>query len=134
MPESIHVSTFLPGVSPERVYRAWLDSAEHGAFSGGRAEIQADVGGRFTAWDGYIQGTTLELEPPRRILQSWRTTDFPADSPDSSLEILFEQVEGGTQVRLSHNNIPDGQGEDYRQGWEDYYFAPMQEHFSADQE
>jgi uncharacterized protein YndB with AHSA1/START domain len=120
-------------VRPERVYRAWLDSAEHGAISGGRAEIQATVGGRFTAWDGYIQGTTLELEPPRRILQSWRTTDFPAESPDSSLEALFEAAEGGTRVRLVHSQIPDGQGEDYRQGWEEYYFAPMQEYFSTDQ-
>ena len=134
MPETIRVSTFLPGVPPERVYRAWLDPAEHGAFSGGRAEIEAFAGGRFTAWDGYIQGTTLEMEPPGRILQAWRTTEFPEGSPDSSLEILFEGTEGGTQVTLNHSQIPDGQGEDYRQGWEDYYFAPMQEYFSAGQE
>jgi uncharacterized protein YndB with AHSA1/START domain len=38
----------------ERVYAAWLDSESHGAFSGGKASIQPRVGGKFTAWGGYI--------------------------------------------------------------------------------
>jgi hypothetical protein len=26
------------------------------------------VGGKFTAWDGYIEGITLEMEPDKRIV------------------------------------------------------------------
>ena len=51
MPESIQCSTVLPA-GPERIYRAWLDSAEHAAFTGSPAYIEPDVGGAFTAWDG----------------------------------------------------------------------------------
>jgi uncharacterized protein YndB with AHSA1/START domain len=129
MSESLKVSTVLPA-SPEKVYTAWLDSEAHGRFTGGKAEIDPTVGGAFTAWDGYIQGVTLELEPFRRILQSWRTDDFPAGSPDSRLEVLLEAVEGGTRITLVHTEIPDGQSAEYKQGWLDYYFAPMGEYFS----
>lgn len=98
--------------------------------TGAAAEIDRQVGGSFTAWDGYIQGRTLELQPYRRILQAWRTTEFPHGSVDSRLEVLLEEVEGGVQITLHHSDIPSSQGEEYRRGWEDYYFRPMQAYFS----
>jgi len=101
-----------------------------GAFTGGGAVIDPAVGGKFTAWDGYIEGKTKELQPYKRIVQSWRTTNFPASSPDSELEVFFETVEGGTKITLRHSNIPTGQGQDYKQGWKDHYFTPMKEYFS----
>ena len=129
MTESLNMSTLIQA-EPERVYRAWMDSAQHAAFTGSAAEIDNRVGGRFTAWDGYIQGETLALEPFDRIVQSWRTTEFPELSPDSRLEISFTAENGGTRLTLVHTNIPDGQGEGYRGGWEDYYFTPLVEYFS----
>jgi activator of HSP90 ATPase len=130
MPENIELSTFLPGTTPEQLYRAWLDGELHSSMTGSAAQVDPQVGGRFSAWDGYISGTNLAFEPFRRIVQSWRTTEFPADSPDSHLEILFEAEEGGTTVRLAHTAIPDGQAGDYLQGWQEYYFEPMREYFA----
>jgi activator of HSP90 ATPase len=130
MTEFFEVYTFIPGVTAERIYRAWLDSKEHGDFTGGEAEIDPQIGGRFTAWDGYIQGTNLILEPGRRIVQAWRTTEFPIGSPDSRLELVLEDNPEGVRVTLLHSDIPDGQGEDYRQGWDDHYFKPMLGYFS----
>ncbi len=130
MPESIRVSAIIP-TTPKRLYEAWLDSAEHSAFTGAGASVDSSVGGKFKAWDGYIQGMNEVLEPYRRIVQQWRTPDFPAESPDSRLEILLEEVDGGTKITLLHSTIPDGQGQDYQQGWLDYYFAPMGKYFSA---
>lgn len=137
-PESFEISAVLPA-QPEEVYRDWLDSAGHTAFTGAQAEVEARVGGRFTAWDGYIEGRTLEMEPPGaltaasrrlRILQSWRTTEFPEGSPDSLLEVLLEKARGGTRITLKHSDIPAGQGAEYAQGWADNYFTPMMRYFS----
>ncbi len=130
MPESLTLSIELP-TTPEQLYQAWLDSAGHAAFTGSPAEIDARPGGKFTAWDGYITGSTLELHPFDKIIQAWRTTDFPSSSPDSRLEVLFEPASGGTRLTLIHTEIPDGQAEDYRQGWEDFYFTPMTDYFSS---
>ena len=83
------MSVVLPA-TPEQVYTAWLSTEKHGAFTGSSAVVNARVGGAFTAWDGYIGGMTLALEPYRRIVQAWRTTEFPDDAQDSRLEILIE--------------------------------------------
>jgi activator of HSP90 ATPase len=127
--ESLKMSADLP-VTPEKLCKAWLDSSEHGLFTGSSAEIDPKVGGKYTAWDGYISGKTLEIEPGKRILQSWRTTEFAEADPDSRLELLFAAIPEGTRLTLIHTNIPDGQKEMYREGWEEYYFKPMQEYFS----
>lgn len=119
-------------VSPQRLYEAWLDGEEHSAFTGSGASVEPQVGGQYTAWDGYIQGVNLELEPYRRIVQSWRTTEFPEASPDSRLELILEAVKGGTRITLHHTDIPDGQEEMYREGWEEYYFKPMRAYFEPE--
>ena len=75
------LSCTLPA-SPEAVYDAWLDSACHGAMTGAPATIGKRVGEPYAAWDGYITGKTLELVPGRRIVQSWRTSEFADADPD----------------------------------------------------
>jgi uncharacterized protein YndB with AHSA1/START domain len=130
MLESFEVSTVLPA-DPERIYKAWLDGREHGEFTGGAAEVDPRVGGRFTAWDGYIEGKTLELEPFRRIVQAWRSSEFPEGSADSRLEVLLEKNRGGTRITIRHSAIPEGQGKDYEQGWKEHYFTPMKRYFAS---
>jgi activator of HSP90 ATPase len=131
MVESVSISDIIPA-SPEDIYRAYLDSDGHAALTGSPASIEARPGGKFSAWDGYITGTTLEMEPHRRVVQAWRTTEFPDGAADSRLELLLEKVAGGTKVTFNHSDIPEGQAEDYRQGWIDFYFEPMKAHFAAD--
>ena len=130
MADKFEISTVLTA-SPHKVYVAWLDSEEHSAFIGAEARIDPRVGGAFSAWGDYIEGKTLELEEDRRIVQAWRTVDFPPDSSDSRLEILLEKVKGGTRLTLIHSEIPDGMGDEYHQGWIDNYFEPMQRYFSG---
>lgn len=76
----------------------------------------------------------MKSEPFTRIEQTWRTTEFPDGAPDSKLVIELTEVEGGTEVRLVHTNIPDGQVVDYDKGWQDYYFDPMEKYFSSPRE
>lgn len=129
MAESFSISASIPA-SPTDVYQAWLDSKAHSSFTGGPARIDPRPGGDHSAWDGYIRGRILELEPGRRIVQTWRTTEFPPDSPDSRLEIMLEPHRDGTRLTLNHSDIPEGQGENYRQGWLDYYFEPLKTFFA----
>jgi uncharacterized protein YndB with AHSA1/START domain len=127
--ESFEVSRIIPA-TPERIFNAWLDSGEHAKLTGMAATIDRTVGGSFTIGDGYIQGSNVELEPHRRIVQSWRTTEFPEGATPSRLEIYLEPAEGGTLVRLVHTELPEGQSERYLKGWGEYYFDPMTEYFS----
>jgi uncharacterized protein YndB with AHSA1/START domain len=130
--ESITLWEIFPA-SPREIYDSWLSSA-HGKMIGSTATVDPRVGGAFTAWDGYIKGTTLELEPYRRLVQAWRTTEFSAAHPDSRLELMLEQVEGGTRLTIRHTEIPEGQGASLEQGWIDHYFRPMKEYFARRRE
>jgi uncharacterized protein YndB with AHSA1/START domain len=123
------ISTILPA-SPEKVFRAWLSSDGHSAMTGSPANVEPRVDGTFTAWDGYITGKTLELKPYTRIVQAWRTSEFPDESPDSRLEILLEPTKKGSKLTLIHSNIPPDQADSYEGGWEDNYFKPMKVYFS----
>lgn len=128
MTEKLKMSTTIP-TTPDAIYESWLDSKKHSEMTGSEAKVDAIIGGKFTAWDDYIQGKTIELDPGRRIVQEWRTTDFPSDSPNSIVEIILEKVEKGTKITLIHTEIPEGQKDDYKQGWKDFYFNPMKAHF-----
>ncbi|HCF56440.1 MAG TPA: hypothetical protein DFS52_00385, partial [Myxococcales bacterium] len=130
--DSIVVSALIPA-SPMRIYQAWLSSEEHAAFTGSPAHIDDRIGSAFTAADGYITGTNRDLVEGKRIVQSWRTTEFPADAPDSLVDISFEydKQSGGTEVTLVHDEIPEGQGEQYAHGWIDYYFQNLKSYFAG---
>ena len=114
---------------PTEIYEAWLSSEGHTSMTGSPAQVDGNVGGKFSAWDGYIFGTTLELTPNQRILQSWRTSEFPEDALDSHVEVLLEKFDGETRITLIHTDMPENQVDSYRQGWEDFYFKPMKKHF-----
>jgi activator of HSP90 ATPase len=129
MTDSIKLSATIP-VDTKTIYSAWLDSEKHSAFTNSKAEIERKVGSNFTAGDGFISGTNKLLHMNKRIVQTWRSTDFPEDSEDSLLEITFEKVEKGTKVIINHSNLPEGTGKDYRKGWKDNYFKPMKEYFA----
>ena len=128
--ERLDLGIFV-AASPDEVYLAWVDGDRHAAMSGGGASSDPRVGGRFTAWDGYIQGEHVALEPGRRVVQRWRTAEFPPDAPDSLLELTLEAVPGGTRVTLVHTEIPDGQAARYDEGWVKFYFEPMRAFFGG---
>ena len=127
--ESILISEVIPA-TPQRIFSAWMDSAEHSAFTGDEAVVVPEVGGEHQSAGGYIKGRTLELNEGSRIVQSWRTTEFPAESPDSRVEITLEPTLGGTLVTLLHTDIPVGQGDRYRQGWNEYYLSRLKTYFA----
>ena len=52
------------------IYTTWLNSEGHTKMTGGEAIVSNEIGDSFTAWDGYIEGRNIELEPYKRILQS----------------------------------------------------------------
>jgi len=71
----------------------------------------------------------LELIPYSKIVQAWRTTSFKDNDEDSRIEIILNETKGKTELTLTHSNITKD-GEDYKKGWEDYYFKPMKDYFA----
>jgi activator of HSP90 ATPase len=116
--------------SPRAIYEAWLSSAGHSAMTGAKANSSKKVGAAYSAWDGYIVGRNLELEPNRRIVQSWRTSEFAANDPDSTVTIALSPIGAGARLSLKHTGVPDGQTSYENEGWREFYFEPMQAYFA----
>jgi len=129
--KTIRQQEFFPGVTSQAIYDAFLDGKKHSKMTGGKATSDPHVGGEFTAWDGYIFGKYLELDPGVKIVQTWETTEWPEGAEPSRLEWTFAAVKDGAEVTMLHSNVPASQAESYRQGWTDYYWTPMKEYFAA---
>jgi uncharacterized protein YndB with AHSA1/START domain len=115
---------------PEVVYEAWLDSKGHTAMTGGEAKMSKRVGAAVSAWDGYITGKNIELVKGRRIIQSWRTTQFTEADPDSIITVTLAPTKTGSRLTLHHAKVPDGQTSYEKGGWQENYFKPMKDYFA----
>jgi len=130
MPYDFTLSDVIPA-TPQQIYDAWLDSKSHAEMTGAVANISGREGAKFSAWDGYITGVNVKLEPGKRIIQTWRTTQFKDSDSDSQIDVLLEPVAGGTRLTLHHTNVPDGHTDYEHGGWQDNYFEPMKRYFGA---
>jgi activator of HSP90 ATPase len=130
MSESITVK-FSIHAPAKAIYDAWLNGPEHSAMTGAKATASRLIGGAFTAWDGDIQGKNLLLLENKKIVQSWRSSEFPEEASDSILSVQLIEMNDITEVDLEHKDIPPGQGVQYQSGWIEFYANPMQKYFAA---
>jgi activator of HSP90 ATPase len=114
----------------KQIYKSWLSTQRHTKMTGAIAFISDQEGEKFTAWRGYISGRNIALEPYSRIVQSWRTGNFKIDDADSQIEVLLSENGEETTLTLNHTNVPES-GEDYKKGWKESYFEPMQKYFEV---
>jgi activator of HSP90 ATPase len=116
--------------SPKQVYEAYVDPKKHSEFTGSKATGKAVIGGKFTAWDGYIFGKNLELEAGKRVVQEWTTTDWMEGYPASKLELTFREVPEGTEIVMVQSNVPKEQADEIAEGWTEFYWNPLKAYFS----
>jgi len=119
----------LISASPEEVYECFVDAKLHEAFTGSRATGSSKVGSRVTAWDGYITAKNIELKPNKKIVQEWRTTEWPAGASASKLTLTFAKKGRGTEITMVHSNVPAEQASSYAKGWKDFYWNPLKKYF-----
>ena len=114
----------------KEVFTGWLNDKLHSEFTGGaKATTSPSEGGSFSACDGYITGTNVEIFPYKKIIQKWRTTDFTPEDEDSVIELFFTFKDEHTLITITHTNIPDGLGEQFKRNWKDQYFSYMKKYF-----
>ena len=113
-------------VSPHEVYEALMDAKKHVKFTGSTVHIERKIGGRFSVYDGDIEGVTLELVPDGKIVQSWCFSDWP-DGHYSKVTFRLVAVPGGTRLAFFQSGVPAEHYKDIAQGWRDYYWTPMKE-------
>ncbi len=117
-------------VEPGKVWRAWTDPLALARWFGpgaadsvSHAELDVRVGGRyrivFGAPDGSVHeasGVYTEVEPPRRLVFTWKRRGMP--EADSRVTIELRPVDGGTELDFRHEQFRDvAVRDDHEGGW-----------------
>jgi activator of HSP90 ATPase len=66
----------------------------------------------------------LEIRRGKKIVQTWRASDWPADHY-STVTFVLKPVKGGTRLTFTQTGVPDNQYAGIKQGWIEYYWKPM---------
>ncbi len=123
-------SVLLPAAA-ERLFTMYLDPAEHSAFTGHPVTISAEVGAKFSAFDGQLSGQMLHVSAPQLIVQSWRSTQFREEDSDSTLVLTFTPVGDQGRINLVHLDVPDHDVEGVTAGWKKFYWEPWRKYLSS---
>lgn len=112
----------------EELYNTFTDPQRIAVFTRGppRQFEGAHVGGKFSIFDGNVNGEYVKLEPPSVIVQKWRLAQWP-EGHFSTLEIKFDQndMDGVTQMHVTWTGVPVGQEDVTKQNWDMYYVRSM---------
>ncbi|MFI5697294.1 SRPBCC domain-containing protein [Kribbella sp. NPDC051586] len=124
MDTEIRIERVLPATIG-RVYDAWTraDLLVQWYCPNPTWELKVDadvrVGGDWMVEMGphVVRGTYLEVEPPRRLVFSWKW-DGTEDEP-TRVEVDLAEVADGTRMVLSHTGFADAEdAANHQQGWE----------------
>lgn len=114
--------TYTIKSSVESVWQALVDAHEIEGWGAGPAEMSDKEGMKFKLWGGDIHGTNIEVIPGEKLVQDWYGGDWPAPS---KVTITLMQEDHDCHIELLHENIPDADFDDIKQGWDEYYFGPL---------
>lgn len=124
-------SVVLPATAA-RLFEMYLDPVEHAAFTGQPVTIGAERGAKFEAFGGALTGQILHVVPPQLIVQSWRSTEFRAEDPDSTLILTFTPEGDQGRIDLTHLDVPDHDVDGVTEGWGKFYWTPWRELLQRD--
>ena len=110
---------------PDAIYGVLTNSAQFAEMTGGRdADISAEVGGAVSLFGGAISARNVELVPGKRVVQAWRSNDWP-EGVHSIVRFALDDDGGQTKVTFDQAGHPDGAAEMLEGGWHQMYWDPM---------
>jgi uncharacterized protein YndB with AHSA1/START domain len=112
--------------TPEDVFPYFTDADKLRIWKAVWAESDARAGGGFrvdiTGKGDIAHGAYLEIEPPRRVVFTWRWQhqDLADSQPASVVEVTLAAEGRGTLLRLVHRGVPAAQRGGSAEGWTHY--------------
>ena len=88
------------------LYSLLADSKQHARLTGHKAKISRKIGGPFSTHGGHISGILVDLVPGKRLVQAWRTKEFPLGIFSLVTLQISPTRSGGAEVVLIHRGVP----------------------------
>jgi uncharacterized protein YndB with AHSA1/START domain len=112
--------------SPETIWQFLVDPTKAIRWMGIAADLDPRVGGRYRVEvlpGDVVLGEFVELDPPRRLVQTWGWESRSGSMPPGSTTVAFDllRCDGGTLVRVTHAGVSRGAAADrHARGWDHY--------------
>ena len=113
--------------SPSMVYNIFLNQEDHTKFTGMNAEIDPQVGGKFSACNGRTTGVVLELVKNKRIVVAWQHKKFPKHH-FSVVDMEIEKTDQGCRIKFNHIGVPSDIDGWLTDNWMNTYWEPLQDY------
>jgi activator of HSP90 ATPase len=130
---------------PKRIYRILTTASEfdhvvqlsgamnnpmRGRLGAAPTAIDAQPGGAFVLFGGYVTGRTIALVPDRLLVQAWRSGSW--DDGLYSIAHFALQPEGAaTRIVFDHMGFPNEAATHLAQGWHENYWQPLAKYLAA---
>jgi len=112
-------NTYFLKASPKEVFNALTNPVTIEIWSGYSAKMDDKKGTEFYMWEGDISGKNLEIKKNKKIVQEWY---FGDQAEKSIVTIEIKKEKNGSNVEVSHTNIPDEAYDNMKFGWDDLIF------------
>ncbi|CCG81779.1 Uncharacterized protein C1711.08 [Taphrina deformans PYCC 5710] len=89
----------------KELYITFIDKARVAAWSRAAPNLEPTVGGKYSLFNGNIEGEFLELEENVKIAQTWRLKAWPTGHY-AKLTMTFDQGLDGTNLRMVMDDVP----------------------------
>ena len=113
--------------TPQEVFELIMDSKKHAGFTGASADVGRNVGDTFSVWDGYATGKNVEVIKDKKIVQTWRASDWPKGA-ESKVTFEFMPKSDGCELSFTQTGVPEEFLSDIEQGWKDNYWRLMKDY------
>lgn len=119
----IHVSAQL-AVSAQDLWELLTNSARIPMWSKSPAQLTLSQGANYSLFGGNITGAVVEVDAPRRLVQTWRVPQWPAGH-FGRLTTSLTQGDDSTTLDLTLAGVPSGEEDAAEAGLQNYYIRGL---------
>jgi len=114
--------------APADLYNALTNKTMIEIWTGEEAVMEPTPGTEFSLWEDSICGLNLEFVQDQKIVQEWYFGEEDEDKK-SIVTIKLHPDKKGTIMEVLQTNIPDEAYQNIAEGWEEDFFASLNELF-----
>lgn len=111
----------------QEVFEALTKSSQLSAWSG-KGKVEPKKGGVVHMFDGWVKGTVLEYDAPKKLKYTWKPEEWSDEWQPSVVSYDLEDLGEKTKLTIKHEKLPsEKEATDHKSGWFDYVINPLKD-------
>lgn len=127
--------SFILYAPPHQVFDALTNETLIKKWSNAAASFKLEKGAVYELFDGWATGEIISFDPGKELSYTWKTSNWNAKQPSSTVHILLSKNIAGTKVEIEHENLPNAtESFKHKEGWVTFVLEPINDFFIDEME